>query len=300
MRIAIDIDSTLHHYWDRLSDSALRRFGIELPYEEQFTWGITRLKPQQLQVCIDDTHSEAEILASTPYDGRRRRRQRLVRRRALHPHHQPSRRALPRLDAALARADRPAPPRPALLLRQGRPLPRARHRPADRRQPGQHRAGARGRDRDRHDPAPVERGGLRDRGRRQRRHLAGAGDPPRAGPGRPRPRIGRRLMAPADRTPLRDAAAAAPDDGLELAPPPGRRARAQRTCATCCRASSRSVRSTTGAARSASRAPWTRRSSSSSTGCGSAARSRGSRTSPPTAARWSSPTTRGRCRPTPR
>ena len=69
MRIAIDIDSTLHHYWDRLSDSARRRFGIELPYEEQFTWGITRLKPHQLQVCIDDTHSEAEILASEPYPG---------------------------------------------------------------------------------------------------------------------------------------------------------------------------------------------------------------------------------------
>ena len=57
MRIAIDIDSTLHHYWDRLSDSARKRFGIELPYEEQFDWGITRLKPQQLQVCIDDTHA---------------------------------------------------------------------------------------------------------------------------------------------------------------------------------------------------------------------------------------------------
>jgi hypothetical protein len=67
MRIAIDIDSTLHHYWDRLSDSARRRFGVELPYEEQLTWGITRLKPHQLQVCIDDTHSEAEILASKPY-----------------------------------------------------------------------------------------------------------------------------------------------------------------------------------------------------------------------------------------
>jgi uncharacterized protein len=69
MRIAIDIDSTLHHYWDRLSDSALRRFGVELPYEEQLTWGITRLKPHQLQVCIDDTHSEAAILDSEPYPG---------------------------------------------------------------------------------------------------------------------------------------------------------------------------------------------------------------------------------------
>lgn len=69
MRIAIDIDSTLHHYWDRLSDSARRRFGIDLPYEEQFDWGITRLKPQQLQVCIEDTHSEEAILAGEPYDG---------------------------------------------------------------------------------------------------------------------------------------------------------------------------------------------------------------------------------------
>jgi uncharacterized HAD superfamily protein len=69
MRIAIDIDSTLHHYWDRLSDSARTRFGIELPYEEQFDWGITRLKPSQLQVCIDDTHSEEAILAGEPYPG---------------------------------------------------------------------------------------------------------------------------------------------------------------------------------------------------------------------------------------
>lgn len=69
MRIAIDIDSTLHHYWDRLSDSALRRFGIDLPYEEQFDWGITRLKPQQLQVCIEDTHSTDAILAGEPYPG---------------------------------------------------------------------------------------------------------------------------------------------------------------------------------------------------------------------------------------
>src|SRR3954467_7008725 len=69
MRIAVDIDSTLHHYWDRLSDAARRRFGIELPYEEQFTWGITRLKPEQLQLCVDETHSEHAILAGRPYPG---------------------------------------------------------------------------------------------------------------------------------------------------------------------------------------------------------------------------------------
>jgi len=69
MRIAIDIDSTLHHYWDRLSDAARRRFGIELPYEEQFDWGITRLKPKQLDVCIAETHRDEAILAGEPYPG---------------------------------------------------------------------------------------------------------------------------------------------------------------------------------------------------------------------------------------
>jgi hypothetical protein len=69
VRIAIDIDSTLHHYWDLLSAAARRRFGIELPYEEQFTWGITRLRDDQLVCCIEETHSEANILAGTPYPG---------------------------------------------------------------------------------------------------------------------------------------------------------------------------------------------------------------------------------------
>jgi uncharacterized HAD superfamily protein len=69
MRIAIDIDSTLHHYWDVLSDAARRRFGIDLPYEEQFDWGITRLKPEQLKCCIDETHCDATILAGRPYPG---------------------------------------------------------------------------------------------------------------------------------------------------------------------------------------------------------------------------------------
>jgi uncharacterized HAD superfamily protein len=69
MRIAIDIDSTLHHYWDVLSDAARRRFGVELPYEEQFDWGITRLKPKQLELCIAETHCDDAILASRPYPG---------------------------------------------------------------------------------------------------------------------------------------------------------------------------------------------------------------------------------------
>ena len=69
MRIAIDIDSTLHHYWDVLSEASKRRFGVELPYDEQLTWGITRLKPKQLEVCIADTHDDEAILSAEPYDG---------------------------------------------------------------------------------------------------------------------------------------------------------------------------------------------------------------------------------------
>lgn len=69
VRIAIDIDSTLHHYWDTLSEIAVRRFGIDLPYEEQLTWGITRLKPEQLRVCIEESHTDARILAGRPYAG---------------------------------------------------------------------------------------------------------------------------------------------------------------------------------------------------------------------------------------
>jgi len=69
MKIAIDIDSTLHHYWDVLSDAARERFGIELPYEEQYQWGITRLKDEQLRCVIEATHCEAAILAGRPYPG---------------------------------------------------------------------------------------------------------------------------------------------------------------------------------------------------------------------------------------
>ncbi len=69
MRIAIDIDSTLHHYWDILSEISRRRFGIELPYDEQFTWGITRLRPDQLDLCIEESHGNELILSGSPYPG---------------------------------------------------------------------------------------------------------------------------------------------------------------------------------------------------------------------------------------
>jgi uncharacterized protein len=69
MRIAIDVDSTLHHYWDVLSEISMRRFGIELPYDEQFTWGITRLRADQLELCIRESHTDERIIAGRPYPG---------------------------------------------------------------------------------------------------------------------------------------------------------------------------------------------------------------------------------------
>jgi uncharacterized protein len=69
MRIAVDIDSTLHHYWDVLSEVSVRRFGVELPYEEQLTWGLTRLRPEQFALCVDESHSDEHILAGVPYPG---------------------------------------------------------------------------------------------------------------------------------------------------------------------------------------------------------------------------------------
>ena len=66
-RIAIDIDSTLHHYWDLLDRIAQDRFGVELPYAEQRTWGITTLEHEQLVECIRETHTEENILGAEPY-----------------------------------------------------------------------------------------------------------------------------------------------------------------------------------------------------------------------------------------
>jgi hypothetical protein len=69
MRIAVDIDSTLHHHWGVISDVSVRRFGVKLPYEEQLTWGLTRLRPEQLEVCVRESHSDQRILAGVPYEG---------------------------------------------------------------------------------------------------------------------------------------------------------------------------------------------------------------------------------------
>jgi len=68
-QIAIDIDSTLHHYWDLLERIALERYGVSLPYEEQSGWGITALERDQLVAAVEETHSDENIEGAEPYEG---------------------------------------------------------------------------------------------------------------------------------------------------------------------------------------------------------------------------------------
>ena len=68
-RIALDIDSTLHHYWDLLDRIAQERHGVALPYAEQSGWGITALEREQLVAVIEETHSDENIEGAEPYEG---------------------------------------------------------------------------------------------------------------------------------------------------------------------------------------------------------------------------------------
>ena len=69
MNIAIDIDSTLHHYWDTFSAAAKRRFGVDLPYDDQRSWSVHLLKPEQVRACVAETHADEHVLAAEPYPG---------------------------------------------------------------------------------------------------------------------------------------------------------------------------------------------------------------------------------------
>jgi uncharacterized protein len=68
-KIALDIDSTLHPYWDLLQRVARERYGVELPYEEQRGWGITALERDAVIHCVEETHTDENILAGVPYEG---------------------------------------------------------------------------------------------------------------------------------------------------------------------------------------------------------------------------------------
>jgi uncharacterized protein len=69
VRVAVDIDSTLHHYWDTLAAVVKRRFGVELPYEDQVVWDIDVLRPEQIHAAVEETHRPEHVLAAEPYAG---------------------------------------------------------------------------------------------------------------------------------------------------------------------------------------------------------------------------------------
>lgn len=69
MRIAIDIDSTLHHYWDLLALLARRRFGVTLAYDEQVTWDIVQLRREQVAALVAESHRPEHVLGAAPYEG---------------------------------------------------------------------------------------------------------------------------------------------------------------------------------------------------------------------------------------
>ena len=68
-RIALDIDSTLHDYWPLFRRIVHERHGLDLPYEEQREWGTTVLARDEVVACIEETHSNENILAAEPYPG---------------------------------------------------------------------------------------------------------------------------------------------------------------------------------------------------------------------------------------
>lgn len=68
-RIALDIDSTLHHYWDLFRAVVHDRFGVDLAYEDQTDWGITRIPEEYVREAVRETHSDENIASAEPYPG---------------------------------------------------------------------------------------------------------------------------------------------------------------------------------------------------------------------------------------
>jgi uncharacterized HAD superfamily protein len=66
-RIALDIDSTLHHYWDLFRSVMRERAGVDLAYEEQTDWGITQVPQEVVRSAVMETHSDENIAAAEPY-----------------------------------------------------------------------------------------------------------------------------------------------------------------------------------------------------------------------------------------
>ena len=70
MRIAIDIDSTLHHYWDGSSPPRPSAASASTcPTRSSARGTIGRLRDEQLRAVVADTHADAADPRAIPYPG---------------------------------------------------------------------------------------------------------------------------------------------------------------------------------------------------------------------------------------
>lgn len=69
MLVAIDVDSTLHDYWEQFSAAALALHGVELPYADQRQWSVDCLTREQVKAVVATTHDDERIAAAIAYDG---------------------------------------------------------------------------------------------------------------------------------------------------------------------------------------------------------------------------------------
>ncbi len=88
-KIALDIDSTLHPYWDLLQRIAKERYGVDLPYEEQRDWGISALERDAVIHCVEETHSDENIAGRRALRATLSRPCRLARAGPLDPRDEP-------------------------------------------------------------------------------------------------------------------------------------------------------------------------------------------------------------------
>jgi uncharacterized protein len=67
--VAIDVDSTLHDYWEQFRQAAMALHGVDLPYDAQTDWSVDALTRHQLAAVIEHTHDDERIAAGVPYAG---------------------------------------------------------------------------------------------------------------------------------------------------------------------------------------------------------------------------------------
>lgn len=69
MLVAIDVDSTLHDYWEQFSAAAKALHGVDLPYADQRAWSVDLLSREQVQEVVAVTHDDQRIGEAVAYPG---------------------------------------------------------------------------------------------------------------------------------------------------------------------------------------------------------------------------------------